>query len=96
MLIRVFVIAVFYVLLCELLKAEESYLYTHNCDSIVCKRSLETSYSFDKPTPVVLSPEPTELPDKLALAIYATALLMLDEHNVEIKEWKPDTKNELK
>jgi hypothetical protein len=38
----------------------------------------------------VISDEPTELPDKLALAIYVTALLMLDERNVEVKDWKSD------
>ncbi|HHX8370675.1 hypothetical protein [Vibrio sp. Isolate24] len=41
----------------------------------------------------MISDEPAELPDKLALAIYVTALFMLDERNVEVKDWKSEIGN---
>lgn len=94
MLLRVCVIALLYTLLCGFVKAEGNYPYPHKCDSIVCKKAPDPSYSLNEPAPLVISGEPTELPDKLALAIYVTALLMLDERNIEVKDWKSDIEND--
>ena len=90
MFIRVCVIAFLYALVCGFVRAEANYLYPHTCDSIVCRKTPEPSYSLNESAPLVISDEPAELPDKLALAIYVTALLMLDERNVEVKDWKSD------
>ncbi len=94
MLFRVCVVALFYALVCGFVRAEANYLYPpHTCDSIVCRKTPEPSYSLNESAPLVISDEPAELPDKLALAIYVTALLMLDERNVEVKDWKSEIGN---
>lgn len=93
MLFRVCVVALFYALVCGFVRAEANYLYLHTCDSIVCRKTPEPSYSLNESSPLVISDEPAELPDKLALAIYVTALFMLDERNVEVKDWKSEIGN---
>ncbi|MEZ9398590.1 hypothetical protein AB4393_25070 [Vibrio splendidus] len=93
MLFRVCVVALLYALVCGFVRAEANYLYPYTCDSIVCRKTPEPSYSLIESPPLVISNEPAELPDKLALAIYVTALLMLDERNVEVKDWKLEIEN---
>lgn len=95
MLFRVCVIAPLYALVCGFARAETDYLYPHTCDSIVCRKTPEPSYSLNESAPLMISDEPTELPDKLALAIYVTALLMLDERKVEVIDWKSEIENSI-
>ncbi|ENK2912978.1 TPA: hypothetical protein ACVO3J_001819 [Vibrio alginolyticus] len=90
MLFRVCILVIFYTFSYESAKAEDTYPYIHQCDSIVCKLPPEPSYYFDEPAPLVLSIEPTKLPEKLALTIYFTSLLMLDESSVEVRELESD------
>ncbi|EPA0958150.1 TPA: hypothetical protein ACN33E_001558 [Vibrio parahaemolyticus] len=96
MLFRLYIIALLYAPLCGVVKAEENYLYTNDCNSIVCKKEPEIIYSLNQPTSLILLDEQSELPDKLALTIYVTALLMLDERNIEIIDWKPEIKSDNK
>ncbi|NOI33207.1 hypothetical protein F0250_04335 [Vibrio cyclitrophicus] len=96
MLLRLYIIVLLYALLCGVVKAEENYLYTNDCNSIVCKKESEIIYSLNQPASLILLDEQSELPDKLTLTIYVTALLMLDERNIEIIDWKPEIESDNK